>query len=281
MRHDELLSQREPETPSHGQTPRRIRPLLGATVGVCGLAAISLGAGAARQEPGDIETTRAALEEWVEVKKAISSEERDLALSRETLLSRIDIVQREIETTRAKIAEVQAGVDEAELKRAEFEAQGAKIGATKAELLSAVSLLETRTRELLRKCPKPIIDKVKQLSQGLPEDPTASKQPVGERFLNVVGILNEINKFQHAINQSSEVIALPDGGEAEVTVMYLGIGQAWYVTGDGKKAGIGSPGAGGWSWRAANEAAPVIADALAAFKGEKTAAFFALPVRVD
>jgi hypothetical protein len=104
---------------------------------------------------------------------------------------------------------------------------------------------------------------------------------VAERYQSVIGILNEVNKFNGEITVRSEMRALPDGTTAEVTAVYLGIGQGFYVTGGGKIAGVGLPTKEGWSWTPANEAALEIAKAVAILKDERVAEFVRLPVRIE
>ncbi|MCG8432352.1 MAG: DUF3450 domain-containing protein, partial [Candidatus Omnitrophica bacterium] len=114
-----------------------------------------------------------------------------------------------------------------------------------------------------------------------PERPDETKLSLGERFQNIVGVLNEVSKFNREITLASEVRNLPDGTSAEVTTIYVGIGKAYYVNNKGDIAGIGSASENGWRWRTANEAAPEIARAIAILKNEQAAAFTQLPVEIN
>jgi Protein of unknown function (DUF3450) len=94
-------------------------------------------------------------------------------------------------------------------------------------------------------------------------------------------MLNEINKFNREITMTSEVRTLPDGTSAQVTAIYLGIGQGYYVGADGTVAGVGTATADGWVWTTATAAAPRIAEVIAILKNEQVAHFVELPVRID
>ena len=107
------------------------------------------------------------------------------------------------------------------------------------------------------------------------------KLSLSERFQNVLGILNEVNKFNREIAVTSEVRTLADGTSAEVTALYVGIGQGYYVSADGKVAGVGSAAPEGWVWTPANDAAARVAKAIAILKNEQPASFVPLPVRVE
>jgi len=260
---------------------RRMGPLLlGAAVALVSL--VSTGAMTAQgDEDGDVDTTRAALERWVETRRIISQEKRDWALGREVLNDRIDLVQRDIASLQGKIEEAQKGISEADRKRAELAEENDGLAALSKGLAETVAELEASAKELLRRLPDPIRERVQPLSQQLPDDPGETKLGLGDRYANVVGLLNEVNKFQREITVTSEVRTLQDGTTAEVTSLYVGIGQGYYCTADEDAAGIGSATEDGWTWTPANEAAGEIARAIAILQNEQAADFVRLPVRIQ
>jgi hypothetical protein len=257
------------------------RLLAPAAISITGaaLAAVTLAAGV----PGDgvVDEVRATLEKWVEVRRVISKERQDWALGREILSDRVAVQRREVETLRGSIAEAQSSVAEAEAKRAELVAENEALASASAELAGVVRTLEARTKELLVRLPDPIRERVKPLSQRLPEDPDATKLSLSERFQNVVGVLNEVDKFQREITLSSEVRALGDGTSAEVTSIYFGIGQGYYVGANGGVAGCGSGAGASWTWTADSSASPDVTAAIEVLKNERVAQFVRLPVSLQ
>lgn len=233
--------------------------------------------------PGDgvIDEVRATLEKWVEVRRVISKERQEWALGREILADRVAVQRREVEALRGSIAEVQASVAEADAKRAELVAEKEALASASAELAGVVRALEARTNELLVRLPDPIRERVKPLSQRFPEDPEATRLSLSERFQNVVGILNEVDKFQREITLSSEVRSLGDGTSAEVTAIYFGIGQGYYVGANGGVAGRGSGAGASWTWTAEPAASPDIRAAIEVLKNERVAQFVRLPVSIQ
>jgi hypothetical protein len=121
---------------------------------------------------------------------------------------------------------------------------------------------------------------VAPLSQRMPDDPANTEVSLSERFQNVIGILNEVNKFNRDITVTNELRELPGGSMAEVTVVYLGLGQAYYVTSGGDGAGVGRPAADGWEWTAANHLAPEIFRTVEILKNAQPPAFVPLPVEI-
>lgn len=239
--------------------------------------------GSARSEDSGadrIDNTRAALEKWVETRRVLAQRKREWALAQELLAARIDLVKGESDSLREKIAQAKDSITEADTKRAELIEENDKFKNASSALSDTVLGLETRTKGLLKRLPPPIMERVKPLSQRIPDDPAETKLSLAERFQNVVGILNEINKFNREITVTSEVRPLDDGTSVEVTAIYVGIGQGYYVNGQATVAGVGTAGPDGWVWQPATDAAERIASIVAILKNEQVAAFVDLPVDI-
>ena len=268
--------------------PTVLAPILGASA----LALVTFGFGVSgfggaasaddtRATGERIESMRDTLDRWVETRRIISEEQRDWALGKELLESRLDILKRDIDGVKAKIADAEKSIGEADRTRADLVAQNDALKATSGELAKLAADFETKTKDLVRRLPDPIKEKVRPLSQRLPEDPAASSLSLSVRFQNVVGILNEVNKFSREITVTSEVRKLSDGTSAEVTAVYLGIAQGYYVGAGGKIAGFGTANPEGWTWTAANDAAPAIGKVVAILKNEAPAEFVKVPLKLN
>jgi len=237
------------------------------------------------QDDNELSQARETLAKWVETRKTIATEKRKWALAKEMLQARIDAVKQEIETLEAKTGETGKSIAELDTKRTELVAKNEKLIAASKALRDAIVPLETHMKKVLTRLPAPIGEHVSLLARSIPRDPTKTETKLGERYRNVVGILNEIDKFNRKITMTSEVQKLPDGTSAEVTALYIGLGQAYYVTPKGDAAGIGLPpssdgGDEGWVWTPANEAAKAIKKAIAVFENKQVAEFVHLPVRI-
>ncbi len=227
-----------------------------------------------------VEDTRAALEKWVETRKTISKEKQDWALEREILEERIKLVQREIKSLREKISEAEKSISDTDEKRAELMDENNKLKSASEMLTGTVTELEAKTIALNKQLPDPIRERVKPVSQLLPDDPNDTQLSLAQRFQNVIGVLNEVNKFNLEITVTSERRTIAGGKEAEVTALYVGLGQAYYTGANGTIAGVGRPSEQGWNWIPADEEADKIADAVAILKNEMVAGFVPLPVKV-
>lgn len=230
-----------------------------------------------------LETARTALEKTVETRRILSKERRDWKVGKELLEERIGLVGRETDALKERIAGAEASISEADKSKVELVEENDRLKAAAAGLADGIVAIEARTRALLNRLPGMLRDRVKPLSQRIPaadaKEPT--KLSLSERFQNVVGILNEVNKFQREITMASEVRELSDGTSVAVTALYVGIGQGYYVNEKGTIAGIGTSTAEGWQWRAANDAAPAIARTIAILENKEPASFVNLPIRIE
>lgn len=231
--------------------------------------------------PAAVEPVRDTVGRYVEARKAIAAEQLAFAQSKESLESRIEMLAAETSGIDERIEEAAASLANADRLQEELLDRSASLRSASELLAAEVVALEQRVKSLLPRLPEPIRERVKPLSQRIPEDPADSKLSIGDRFLSVVGILNEIDKFNGEITLASEVRSLPDGGQAEVTVLYLGVGQGYYVNSTGTIAGIGTAGPDAWTWRPANAAASAVAMAVSVLQGEVPPQFVRLPIRID
>jgi hypothetical protein len=137
---------------------------------------------------------------------------------------------------------------------------------------------ESQIRVLRKSLPPPLMETIDRLYLQLPEDSENTGKSVSSRMLVVVGILNEIDKFNNRIEVASELRNGPGGNEVQVQVLYLGLAQAYFVDQTGSFAGVGIPSREGWQWDNRPELAPPIARAIAIYENSEPAAFVALPV---
>ena len=227
---------------------------------------------------GRLELARESMNQWVETRRILSKEKAAWAIGRELLEDRILLVEREIEDLQGRLDAARVSIAEADLKRAELIAKNEEFKQAAGSLVDAVAPLEVRTRRLAERLPEPIRDSLQRLIQRLPVESKEIEMSLSERFQNVVGILNFVDKANRNVELTSEVRTLADGTRAEVATLYIGVARAYYVSVDKTLAGIGTPAVGGWNWVSANSEASQIARAVAILKDEETAAFVRLPI---
>jgi septal ring factor EnvC (AmiA/AmiB activator) len=252
---------------------------------LCALASLPGATAWAQESSSDrgalVDSARATLEKWVETQKIISKERSEWQTGREVLGQRIALIESEIRSLREKIAETREGIREAEDKRRELLERKASLKGASASLSELIGPLEQKTQRLVSRLPRSVRDRVSVLAQRIPDEPRETESSLSERFQNVIGILNEVNKFNQNITVTSELRELDGGRTAEVQTLYVGLGHAYFVTPDGKTAGTGSPAEEGWSWTVDNTIADEVQRAIAIYQDEEVPDYVPLPVTIQ
>jgi hypothetical protein len=226
------------------------------------------------------DAARASLAKWVETQQLIAKEKQDWQQGKQILESRIEAVNGEIAALTDRLAESRRIAAEAHGKKAGEIAENGSLQKAGSELASWVAGLEACLRTLEARLPEPLLQRVKPLYDRMPTDPSATNVSLAERYQNVVGISNEVGKFNTDITMVTEVRTLSDGKPAEVRTVYVGLAQAYFVSPKGD-AGIGRPGASGWEWTVDREFAPQIEQAVEVLQNKAKPRFVSLPVKVQ
>jgi hypothetical protein len=226
-----------------------------------------------------LDAARSTLEKWIETQSIISREKKDWQQGKEILVSRIEAMKKEIARVEEGLEETRAGKSESDDAAARLAAERRAITDITDSLAAHLGELETRVRALYRLLPEPLKEKLEPLYQRMPEDPATARVSVAERFQNVLGILNEMNRLNSEVTVASEIRPLSDGRPSEVRTIYVGLGQAYFVSAGGE-AGVGRPSNDGWTWRANNAIAPDINMVLEILQSTSSPKFVPLPVDI-
>ena len=253
-------------------------------IGTLSAAVLASGLALAASDPNSGAATpegaRSSLAKWVETQQLIAREKREWQEGKQILQSRIDAVNGEIAALKERMDETRRTAAEANEKKAGEVAENESLQKAGSELATWVTGLESAMRTLETRLPEPLLQKVKPLYDRMPADARATNVSLAERYQNVVGILNEVGKFNNDITMVTEVRTLSDGKPAEVRTVYVGLAQAYFVSPKGD-AGIGRPGDSGWVWSAAREIAPQIEQVVEVLQNKAKPQFVSLPVKVQ
>ena len=236
---------------------------------------------AAPESPSSsLEKARLTLGKWIETQQIIAKERNDWQQGREILEGRVDLVGKEVSVLKERIAQSEAAVAESDRTKRALVEQNDQLKATAAQLGTAVAEMEGQVRKLARMMPENVATKLQPLLQRIPAEGAQARVSVAERFQNVLGILNELNRANNEITVAYEVRTMADGTSSEVQVIYVGLASAYYISPRGE-AGVGKPAEGGWTWRPAPEAADDILLALEVIQGKHVPTFVPLPISLQ
>jgi Skp family chaperone for outer membrane proteins len=251
-------------------------PLHRALVALPLLAAVSL----CTAQDSAVDSTRATLAKWVETQRLLAKERKDWEEGKETLKARIALVQGEIDALAEKRKDLDSTSSEASQKMAELNRKRDETGIAADELRRSAESLERRLKTTWPSLPSPLQEKLRPLYDRIPADPATTTVAIAERFQNVVGMLNEVNKFNSEITRTKELRTLSDGKPSEVETVYVGLGQAYFLSAKGE-AGTGYPTKTGWKWERADRNASQIAEVFDILAGKSKPSFVSLPVRIQ
>lgn len=229
---------------------------------------------------GAIQETRTTLGKWVETQQILSREKKDWQQWKEILQSRIDLIGSEIGQLKEKLGLVRTDRGKFEGDRAGLLAEKEEIRTTTAVLAGQLGDLEVKIRRLGGALPPSLREKVQPLFERMPADADTTRVSLAERFQNVLGILNEMNRINSEITVATEIRPLSDGKPSEVKTVYIGFGLAYFVSAQGE-AGIGHPAETGWTWQPANELAPRINEVLEIMGNKSSPKFVSLPADIQ
>ncbi len=266
------------------QHPRLPQPRVLRLLFLASLLFMAFGASATlvpEEDGANLEDTRSMIAEWVETRRVYSEEMANWKIGREMLMQRAEVYQRDIADLKARTDQASASITEADTRRNELETQRDALKASSTSLFDSIAALESRTLRLLDRVPPVLSDRLRPLSARIPEPGSDTKVGLGERFQNVVGLLNELNKANRAITTATERRDFESGDSAEVTVVYVGLGQAYYAAERGPVAGTGTAGLNGWMWSEAPVEADAIRRVIAILQNTEPAAYVGLPIRID
>ena len=228
----------------------------------------------------DLELTKETLSKWVETRKLISEEREKWELEREVIGDRIDLVRAEHDSLSKKIHETQSLITDADKKREDLVKEKDELKNASATLVNRIFTLEREVLALLPSLPEPVQERIKPLSQRIPKTEETDLS-LSERYQNMVGIINDLNKGAGEITVVSEVKKLSDGSTAEVQTMYIGYAVGYSCNNNGDVAFVGKATSGGWEWEQDNAIAQNVADSISILKNEKVAAFIEMPISVN
>lgn len=246
-----------------------------------GLAALVLTAPAQAQDEQatrlQIEKTREVIAQYVKTRQEIARVKNEWKAYQELSDRRIDLYEREIRKLSETISAAEEQTTQAEREIARIRDEIAQLRGANNIVAKALPAIEDKVRELYQYFPSPLKNKVQRLVQQLGKSRQAS-----DRMAIVIGILNEVDKFNAEFNFDTQEKSLPSGETRLVDVIYIGLAVAYYADKEGTVGGIGVPAEGEWAWTERNDIAPAIRDAVLYYNDEiKPAMLVELPVTIQ
>ena len=224
--------------------------------------------------------TRSVVEKWVEARQLKSLLEADWQVEKEVLSQSIQVYERELDSTQTQISKIGTAQTQVVEEFEEATNEKKSLILYTDRLKEEVSRLEGKLIHLVKLLPLAVADRVSPLLDRVPEHPVETKLSISTRIQNLLGIINEVDKFNGSVFVESELRKNQSGAEVQTQVIYIGLAQAYFVDPSGAFAGSGKPGENGWQWSIKPELAEKIQNSIDIYKGSQPAAFVGLPIQL-
>ncbi len=228
-----------------------------------------------------LDPTRSVVGKWVEARKMIAEARSDWTVEKEILEQSIAAFERELQSLARQLEQVDSGSSQTDKELLAIQQEKEALEQAGSELKFAVGKLEGKLRSLAPGFPAPVTEKIAPLFNRIPKDPENTKSSLSFRLQNILGILSELDKFNGSLTVVSELRKNEAGAEVQTRVLYVGLGQAYFIDKAGEFCGYGISSPSGWSWSVQKEMGPAIAKAISIYENSEPAVFVDLPVRVQ
>ena len=228
------------------------------------------------------EEARTHIEKWVQTRQLIARRNADWRVERDSIGQTIGLLKREIDL-------LKDAIDKSEQVDSEADAEKKRVSLSLDDLKKANKVvdaalwgMERQTLELMARFPDPLKDRTSNVRSRIPlKKEDLRGRSAAERMQNVVAMLNEADRFNSAITLAIEVRKDAQGKERQVQALYLGLGHAYYADQGGSFAGVGVPGAEGWTWTVNAELGSTIRRVIDIYENERGAEFVPVPVKIQ
>ncbi len=224
---------------------------------------------------------RAYVEKWVQTKQLIAKRKADWRVGQENIKQSIGLLKKEIALLDKEISQTNDIDTEADLEKQRVNLSLEDLKKSNKVVSDALWNMERKVLGLISRFPEPLKDRTTAVRTRIPlkiED--LRNNSAAERMQNIVAILNEADRFNSAITMAIELRKDAEGNERQVQVIYLGLGQAYFVDQNNTIAGRGAPGTEGWMWSFNNGLASKIRKIIGIYENGLPAEFVSIPVEI-
>jgi hypothetical protein len=225
--------------------------------------------------------TRTALEKWVQTRQLISQTRSDWASEKEMVEASIALFEKELKDLEASFDRIGTNSLEISKEKAALQKEESALQAAADRAAALVGGLEAEIVSLNARLPESLRADLSKLIDQIPQNSEETQLSASKRMQNIVGILNEIEKFNNSITVQSEIRQNDDGSEVQVETLYLGLAQAYYVGQEGKFAGLSRPSEEGWVLQQEDALGPDISRAIGVYRNQVPATFVSLPLNLE
>lgn len=229
-----------------------------------------------------LQETRSVLEKWVETRGLVSKTRSDWQSDKEMLEQTIQLLERDLKGVEEQMSRLTTNNAQAEKERKQTEEALKESNDGLEQAKQFATAFEAKILKLVPQLPVSLQEKqeLRKALNRIPTDSANTKATPTERIQTIVGILNELDKFNNGVSVYSERRKTDKGEEIACETVYVGFGAAYFVNDTGDFAGTGTPGPNGWVWTPRPEIASSVREVVRIYRNERPATFIALPAAI-
>jgi hypothetical protein len=216
----------------------------------------------------------------VETRQLLSRTKADWQADKEMLEQSAKLFQRELQAIEDQRSKLSTNSVQVERERVQAEVLKTTSSKSLEQARRFAIEFENQLTRLVPQLPQPLQEILKPLLGRMPADPVNTRMGAPERIQVIVGVLNELDKFNNSVTVFSEKRTNEKGEEVAVETVYVGLGAAYFVNAGDDFAGTGRPGQNGWEWTVQPELATPVREVIRIYRNERPARFVALPVGI-
>ena len=245
-------------------------------VWVFGLA-IAVVAGSAGANPAT-ERLETLMAQWIALEKQRDQLVHDWQQQQLVLQQRLSLLKLEEQSLNKQIKKHSGVQSRVQQHRAELSQQQTRLEQNQQSMTSALQRTSAAVAAIAPRLPEPLA----QHWQTLLAKTGESDQPESNstRLEAYLSLLNSLEAFQGKVTLHQSLMEI-DGRKVLADQIYLGAGQGWYLSRDGKLAGTGHAGTDSWHWRSDNNLAPQLEKIVHALKSPEQSQILGITVDLN
>lgn len=213
--------------------------------------------------------------QWLELDKSANQLSQDWQQEQQQLALRISLLSHQNKILREKIKRTNSQKDQVNQQRQDILTKQTFIEQSVAQYRQKLPSLLNQLQRLISSLPTYL---QKQLASELEQ--ASMQKELTKQYQSIANIVKQVTKNSELIQLKQGLIHL---GEQELLTqqLYFGHDQAWFITQDNSRAGIGFRKNNQWLWQEDSQYADNIHQAISHAKSQMPGPLLSLPVYLD
>lgn len=226
---------------------------------------------------GQVKETHQYIKEWIQTEQLISEEKNNWESEKATLLDLQDALSAEISELETKLEQFEKENVGAAKNRSDLSLRKEEAEETTKIFYKQIKEVEKEIKNIFPILPSPLRDQTRAFLDKINGN-KSDNLPLRNRLDEAISILRNIHSFHRSVHFERQEFSLDDGKSREFSVLYFGLGVAYFVNESGTVAGWGKPSPQGWLWTRQDTIAKEVSTGVAMIQNRTLPRFLKLPV---